>query len=187
MVFHDWDLERLTEGSGSFGERTSDFLETLKYHGEDYGIARLVTLLEMVDGRVPILIEIKSKAGYDVRNSCAAVLAGLEGYRGQHAVMSFDPRVSRWFATHSPETVRGLVMREDDLGYTQKAWQRRLAWWSAKAEFIAYHIAALPNPMVADLRARGFPVLTWTVDSPEKRALARTCADAPIAEGDGLP
>ena len=100
--------------------------------------------------------------------------------------MSFDPRVSRWFAEHSPKTVRGLVVREDEHGMTQQAWQRHLALWIAKPEFTAYHVAALPNPMVAALKERGFPVLTWTVNSAATRNRGEQFADALIAEGDGL-
>lgn len=186
MVFHDWDLERLVEGEGALGSHASSFLEALKYRGKEYGIARLVTLLELVAGRVPVLIEIKSRPRYDIAVSCAAVHAGLAGYEGLHAVMSFDPRVMRWFRKHSPQTVCGLVMREDAAGHTQRSWQRHLALWAARPEFLAYHVEALPNPMVARLRARGFPILTWTVDSPTKRERAARYADAPIAEGAGL-
>lgn len=186
MVFHDWDVDRLTEGRGNFGEFTSEFLERLKYRGAAYGIARLVQLLEIVDGRVPILIEIKSKARYDIVKSCLAVSAALSGYDGKHAVMSFDPRVSRWLREHSPQTVRGLVMREDHIGFTPYAWQRHLALWHARPDFIAYDVRTLPNRFVSGLRDGGMPVVTWTVDTPEKMATARRHADAPIAEGEGL-
>ncbi|GMM93801.1 glycerophosphodiester phosphodiesterase family protein [Qipengyuania sp. MTN3-11] len=186
MVFHDWDLERLVESEGALGLHASDFLETLRYRGREFGIARLVTLLELVDARVPVLIEIKSRPGYDIERSCTAVEAGLSGYRGRHAVMSFDPRVSRWFRENSPQTVRGLVMREDAVGHTRSAWHRHLALWIARPDFIAYHVDALPNRFTGDLRRRGFPVLTWTVDSARKRETARLHADAPIAEGAGL-
>ena len=77
-------------------------------------------------------------------------------------------------------------MREDEHGMTQQAWQRHLALWVAKPEFIAYHVAALPNSMVAALQGRGFPVLTWTVNSAATRATGQQYADALIAEGDGL-
>ena len=146
----------------------------------------LPELLAMVAGRVPLLIEIKSRRGYDVEWTCRRVADALEGYAGLHGVMSFDPRVPRWFARHNPQTVRGLVMREDDRGYTQSPASRHLALWAARPEFIAYHVAALPNPMVADLKARGMPVLTWTVNSPESRAVGQAHADALIAEGAGL-
>ncbi|MCV0384538.1 MAG: hypothetical protein K5799_14000 [Erythrobacter sp.] len=186
MVFHDWELDRLIESEGALGDQASDFLETLKYRGQDYGIAQLVTLLDLVAGRVPLLIEIKSRPRYDIARSCAAVAQGLSGYEGLHAVMSFDPRVSRWFRRHSPQTVRGLVMREDAHGHTQSAWRRHVALWIARPEFVAYHIDALPNRFAADLRRRGFPMPSWTVDSPEKLATVRRHADAAIAEGAGL-
>ncbi|KPP94093.1 glycerophosphodiester phosphodiesterase family protein [Erythrobacter sp. HL-111] len=186
MVFHDWDLERLAGETGATEDRVADDLEALRLLGTDQHPVRLTTFLEVVAGRVPLLIEIKSRRGYDVERSCVAVSRLLNGYAGLCAVMSFDPRVSRWFRRHSPGTPCGLVMREDERGDTQKAWQRRLAVWIARPDFLAYHIAALPSGWVAKLRSSGLPVLTWTVDSPETRKRALAHADALIAEGAGL-
>lgn len=186
MVFHDWALDRLTEAGGQTEARTKDELRAINYRGGDEHIATLADLLALVDGRAPLLIEIKSKTGYDVEKSCEAVAAALVSYSGEHAVMSFDPRVARWFRKHSTLTCAGLVMREDEHGYTQKAWQRRMAYWIALPDFLAYHIEALPNDWVARLRRKGLPVLTWTVNSPEMRRRALSRADALISEGEGL-
>ncbi|WP_284123717.1 glycerophosphodiester phosphodiesterase family protein [Parerythrobacter aestuarii] len=186
MVFHDWDLLRLTGKDGLTEGATGVELKQLRYLDSDESPATLGELLALVAGRVPLLIEIKSKRGYDVEQTCREVSRCLEGYSGKHAVMSFDPRVARWFRRHSPQTVAGLVMREDEHGYTQKRWQRRLAFAIAKPDFLAYHIAALPNAWIAGLRAKGLPVLTWTVNSPETRARALLHADSLIAEGEGL-
>ncbi len=187
MVFHDWDFARLL-GRPEAGE-TLDAADwaALRYAGGEDAPFRFADLLALVDGRVPLLIEIKSKRGYDVERSCARVIDALAGYEGRHAVMSFDPRVSRWLRRHAPQTVRGLVMREDERGHTQRVWQRRLALWIARPDFLAYHVKALPNCFVAGLRRCGMPVLTWTVDSRDALATARDYADAPIAEGAGLP
>ncbi len=187
MLVHDWELERLTGVSGPLAAHSAEELARIAFLDSEHKLARLDDLLALVEGRVPILIEIKSRRGYDVRKSCRAVRDALAGYGGAHAVMSFDPRVSRWFRRNSPATVRGLVMREDELGMTQKAWQRHLVLWLARPEFIAYHIAALPNAMVTGLRAAGLPVLAWTVSTPALLAQARRHADAPIAEGEGVP
>ena len=187
MVFHDWDLLRLTGTEGLTEAATSIELRQLRYLDSEEGPAALTDLLTLVEGRAPILIEIKSKPGYDVESTCRAVDRCLESYDGDHAVMSFDPRVARWFRRNSPHTVAGLVMREDEHGFTQKRWQRRLAFAIAKPDFLAYHIAALPNAWVAGLRANGLPILTWTVNSPETRARALLHTDALISEGAGLP
>jgi len=186
MLMHDWELERLTGVSGPTACYSAEELAQIAYLDSEHMLARLDDLLALVDGRVPILIEIKSRRRYDIEDSCVAVRDALADYGGRHAVMSFDPRVSRWFRKHSPQTVQGLVMREDHFGMTQRPSQRHLALWLARPEFIAYHIAALPNPMVAALRAAGMPVLTWTIDTPDLRDKARLHADAPIAEGAGV-
>ena len=186
MLLHDWELDRLTALSGPTASHSAAELAQIAFLDSEHRLARLDDMLTLVGGQVPILIEIKSRRGYDVQRSCRAVADALQDYAGRHAVMSFDPRVPTWFARHSPTTLRGLVMREDEVGMTQKAWQRRLALWAARPEFIAYHVVALPNPMVAGLRQRGFPVLTWTVNSPATRAHATIHADALIAEGEGL-
>ena len=186
MLVHDWELDRLTGVRGPLSAHSAEELAQIAFLDSEHKLARLDDLLALVEGKVPIMIEVKSRRGYDVKRSCRAVAKALEQYAGPHAVMSFDPRVCIWFAKHSPQTVRGLVMREDEVGMTQKAWQRHLALWLARPEFIAYHVAALPNPMVASLRARGMPVLTWTVDSPERREQGAAHADVLIAEGEGL-
>lgn len=186
MVFHDWDLKRLTGEGDEVAQRTKAELKELHYLRSEETIATLPEFLDLVDGRVPLLIEIKSRQGYDVATSCFVVAHAVAGYRGHYAVMSFDPRVARWFRRHCPDVPCGLVMREDEQGHTQKGWQRRLALWLAKPDFLAYHIAALPNRWVAALRANGLPILTWTVNSPETRQRALAHADVLIAEGAGL-
>ena len=183
MVFHDWDFKRLVGRPDRTDALTAAEWRTLSYLEHEDAPLGLGQLLEMVSGKVPLLIEIKSRPRYDVATTCLKVRDALEGYAGHHAVMSFDPRVSRWFRQRSPDTVRGLVIREDEHGFTQKAWQRRLALWTAKPDFVAYHIAALPNPWVAGLRDRGMPVLTWTVVGAAQFRVAEANADAPIFEG----
>ena len=185
MVFHDWDLARLL-GRPDLGESlTSAEWQALRYASGDAPM-KLSDLLALVAGRVPLLIEIKSRAGYDVEWSCLFVVDALAGYQGRHAVMSFDPRVSQWLRRHSPGTVRGLVVTESDHHGLSGAVRRRVALWRARPDFLAYDIRDLPSPFAAAQRARGLPLLTWTVATSALLERAQACADGPIAEGEGL-
>ena len=118
MVFHDHELERMTGMRGEISDMPAEDLVQIPLRGTDRPIPTLHAALQVVEGRVPLLIEIKSRRRYDVEQSCIAVGDALAGYRGRHAVMSFDPRVARWFRRHAPDIVRGLVMREDAHGMT---------------------------------------------------------------------
>lgn len=186
MVFHDWELDRLTGESGPVDRRTAAQLGGIALTGGADTIPSLRQLLDQIAGQVPVLIEVKSRSGYHVSASCGAVRRVLEGYLGPHAVMSFDPRVSRWFADHSPATIRGLVMTEEHDRGLKGRLRRHLALWHARPDFLAYDIRDLPSAFAAAQRARGLPVASWTVRSPELRTRAAEHADAPIAEGAGI-
>lgn len=187
VVFHDWDLDRLTSATGPMQALRMAELATLDLMDSGERIPGLRDFLGLVRDRVPVLIEIKSRRERRVGALCLAVRRVLEGYRGLHAVMSFDPRVSRWFATHSPQTLRGLVMTEENGRSFPGRLRRHLALWHARPDFLAYDVRDLPSRFAASQRARGIPVLTWTVRSAELRAIAADHADAPIAEGAGIP
>ena len=186
MVFHDWELDRLTGERGPVAARNAGDLGQIALSGSTDFIPTLRQVLDQVAGQVPLLIEIKSRRDVRIAALCLAVRRVLEGYIGPHAVMSFDPRVSRWFAVHSPHTVRGLVVTEEDDQALAGRIRRRMWLWHARPDFLAYDIRDLPSRFAAAQRRRGLPVTTWTVRSPELLERAREHADAPIAEGAGI-
>lgn len=186
VVFHDWEFDRLTGETGPVSARTADEIGAIALSGNGERIGLLEQFLDQVDGQVPVLIEIKSRGDRRVRPLCLAVRRALEGYRGRHAVMSFDPRVSRWFARHSPHTVRGLVVSEENARSLAGRWRRHSALWIAMPDFLAYDVRDLPSAFAAAQRRRGLPVLSWTVRSAANREMAALHADAAIAEGAGI-
>ncbi len=186
MVFHDWTLERLTRETGPVAARDASALERIALTVGGDRILTLDRMLEQIAGRVPILVEVKSRSERNPVPLCLSVRRALEGYDGAVAVMSFDPRVGKWFATHAPHIVRGLVVTEEhDRGPIGRI-KRHLSLWAAKPDFLAYDVRDLPSGFAAAQRARGMPLLTWTVRSRALRDRAATSADAPIAEGAGL-
>ncbi len=186
VVFHDWDLDRLTKATGSVRGRTAAELSQLALGAGNDRIPTLRDMLGMVRGRVPLLIELKTRPKRRIGPLCRAVRRDLEGYAGPVAVMSFDPRVPAWFRERLPRIVRGLVVSEEGARTLVASIRRHRALWQAKPDFLAYDVRDLPSRLAAAQRRRGVPVVTWTVRSPVLRQRAAEHADAPIVEGEGV-
>lgn len=186
MVFHDWELDRLTNEAGLVASLPAAQLGRVQLTGGSDTIPTLRQVLDQIAGRVPLLIEVKSRKDIRIPVLCLAVLRVLEGYRGEHAVMSFDPRVPKWFKIHAPQTVRGLVVTEENDQTLIGRMRRRMALWLASPDFLAYDIRDLPSRFAAAQRKRGLPIASWTIRSAELRERAALHADAPIAEGAGV-
>lgn len=186
VVFHDWDMDRLTGATGAVANYNADVLAGIPLTDSADTIQTIGRFLDQVAGRVPVLIEIKSRDDRRVVTPCMAVRRALEGYRGKVAVMSFDPRVARWFAVHAPHIVRGLVVTEEGARGLAGRMRRHLALWHARPDFLAYDIRDLPSRFAENQRQRGLPLLSWTVRSAELRERAAQCHATPIAEADGI-
>ncbi len=186
MVFHDWVLDRLTGGSGFVADCTAAELCGLKLIETGDRIETLSQLLDQIDSRVPLLVEIKSLPDFTVEEACEAVSAALAGYDGPHAVMSFDARAPAWFANNDPARIRGLVCTDTlDHGWLG-AWRAEGVLELARPDFLAFDIHDLPNPLSVKWREAGRPLLSWTIRSPELRERAQSHADSFISEGEGL-
>ncbi|MCU0946757.1 MAG: glycerophosphodiester phosphodiesterase [Porphyrobacter sp.] len=186
LVFHDWELDRLTAERGKVAARPSDELCRIPLMDTGETIWRLADLLDAVAGRVPILIEVKSRPDFAIAEACIPIAKVLGSYAGHYAVMSFDARMGEWFAKHAPETPRGLVITDTlDHGF-KGAWRAPHALERAAPDFLACDVRDLPNGLTSLWRETGRPLLTWTVRSAESRARALANADALIAEGAGL-
>jgi glycerophosphoryl diester phosphodiesterase len=181
FVFHDYELDRLTDETGPVAERTSAELQCIRLKGSKETIPTLPEVLELVASQVPILIEIKA-AHRHVTALCLSVLRALEGYRGPVGVMSFNPEVTRWFALHAPRITRGLVVTESEKGRLRGWIERRFALWRARPDFLAYDVRDFPSRFATSARRRGLPIFTWTVRNAKQAKIGRTNADQIIYE-----
>ena len=188
MVFHDYELKRLThEANGTVAASTPQHLARLRLLGTDEPIPTLTQMLAEVAGRVPLLIEIKDPtmdSSSAVGKLPERVAAELAGYPGPVAVMSFNPHVIAAVHKAAPDIAVGLTT----CGYEAGEWSllddAKRAHLAAIADFdevgasfISHDRNDLDNPAVAALKARGVPILTWTVRSHDQEVEARRVAD----------
>jgi len=106
VVFHDQNLDRLTNASGPIASRTAREVETILL-STDERIPLLRDVLDLVNGSTPLLIEIKNEGEVGTLEENTAAL--LAGYRGAYAVQSFHPGTVKYWRTHAADTPRGLL------------------------------------------------------------------------------
>lgn len=177
LVFHDVDAWRMCSSRLIIGQSTHEQLSQLRL-GEG-PIPTLESALRLIDGRVPMLLEVK--VDRDIWRWMPALRRALATFSGPVGVMSFDPRIPRLLKTNMPLVRRGLVLRA-----SLPPWKRRIALWLADPQFVAVERTALREDWVAQLR-ENIPVYTWTIRGPEQRTQAQVHADALIWEDDGRP
>ena len=180
-VFHDEALDRLAEAAGPVVKMTSDELRTVRLRGSGERIAMLEDALELVRGQVPLLVELKAPRT-SAERLCATVARALHGYIGPVGVMSFNPEVGDWFAHRSIRRLRGLIVSEQGRRGLRGRIERWVGVRRARPDFLACDIRDLPSAFAAKQRARGLPILTWTVRSEAQRALAAEHADQIVYE-----
>lgn len=189
VVFHDEALERVTEGTGLVIDHTVAQLKKLKYRQSDARMQTLNELLEQVDGKVPLVIEIKTiwDGGQPLTLRALKV---LQSYKGPYALMSFDPDAVALLAEISPNTVRGMTAdRGVDPYYNILPVPRRLQLQrlshlqKTRPHFVSFNFKDLPFAPVQSIRAMGFPVITWTIRSKADEAQARRWCDQVTFEG----
>jgi glycerophosphoryl diester phosphodiesterase len=148
-------------------------------------------LCALVQGRVPLVIEVKSHFDGD-RRLVARMVEVLRAYRGPAAGMSFDPDHVLALRDMMPELPRGIVAQRsyDEADWPEATAAKRKGMlhlrhaFRTRPHFVAYWVNELPA--AAPWLARnifGLPLLTWTVRTPEQRGRAARYADQMIFEG----
>jgi glycerophosphoryl diester phosphodiesterase len=187
MVHHDGVLGRLTEGSDRLDAMTAAALRQVSFKSTTDRMLTLGELCDLVAGRVTLLIELKGGFAGDTRLA-ARTAAVLAGYGGPVAVMSFDPGLMAALRARAPSLVLGVVGMRRNPATPVPAQMSALRYLrqtlAARPQFLAYRVADLTSapPLLARHMLR-WPVLTWTVRSPEDRARAASYADQMIFEG----
>jgi len=193
VVFHDEALSRLVAGRGPVAKVTERQLQSLRHRVGGAPILTFGELLELVSGRVPLLVEIKSEWHPPQKSFLTKLAAAANAYRGPIALMSFDPAVMALVRTLAPKLPRGMISGS----YIGSGWWSRkisakrgaalrdlLESGPVAPDFYAYDVNALPTPVTEYARlVQGLPLFTWTVRTAKQRRIAASSADAMIFEG----
>jgi len=179
IVVHDDELTRLTGVSGVPNEMSLEQISKLRVLGTEHKIPTLQEVLKTVDGKVPLLIEIKPTQRKEVVDKTLEI---LKDYKGEYAIQSFNPKKLHRVKKLAPHVIRGVLgmpelfkMKKFDLFITK---YMPLNFW-CKPDFISYYFGSLPLPKRKTKNKR---VLAWTILSDNDAKTALKNADNIIFE-----
>lgn len=175
-VLHDENLKRMCGADVTLSELSAAELKQYRLKGTENTIPLFQEVLKVIDGKVPMVIEVKPYGG-NIGAICERLCEELEGYRGVFCVESFDPRAVIWFRKHRPDLVRGqLAMKWSRYGkdagpLSAFAVANLLLNILSRPDFVAYCVEDRSNWSFQLCRMLyGVQEFAWTVRSPEQAA-----------------
>ena len=187
MVFHDDSLKRMTGQRGKIADHTAHDLGQMRLADQDETIPTLAETLTLIGHRAMVHVELKTPYG-EVGPLEQRVHEVLIDHNGPTCVIGFNPYSHAWFADRFPGVLRGLdsydYKRAPHLAEEQRLAFARLEQVAiARPHFLAMSADMVTNPIVADYRAQGMPIVAWTVRSKAQWDAISDHCDNLIFEG----
>jgi glycerophosphoryl diester phosphodiesterase len=177
VVYHDKKLRRGLGLDHDLHDLSYAELSKYKLFSSAETIPLFHEVLAFVDGKVPLLIEIKNEGKVGKMESL--LYEELKAYQGQYAIQSFNPYTLKWFRKNAPEVFRGqlagnFVVSDYDVesaGTTRLPWYKRfllknmLLNFESRPHFISYEVNNTSDARLKAIKRLGVPLLGWTVKS----------------------
>lgn len=165
VVFHDDNLKRMTGVNINLKDSCYDDIKDYKLKNTDYKIPTLEEVLELVDGKV--LLDIEIKCDVDGFKVCEELVKVLDKYKGKYIIKSFNPFYVWWFKKNKPDIVRGLLVSKLKKKRMNRFYKYILynMWFNfiAKPDFISFNYKDLPNKKIEKYKNKGTPILLFTI------------------------
>ena len=187
VVFHDDNLRRMTGANEYIKYLTYEQIQAYSLANTDCKIPLLSQVLDMVKGRVPVLIEIKSNN--NMKKLVPKLKQLLDTYKGVVFIQSFDPFALRKCYKQIPNIIRGQLAsfftnKEFKLSWYKKAIIKRLILKSfSHIDFVSYDVRHLPNRYVSKFNV---PVLAWTIRTEDEYKIGKQNANNLIVDNVDL-
>ena len=190
VVIHDSSLKRTANADVFVEDLTLEELENYRLENTDEKIPTLKEVLEIFEGKRPIIVELKPANG-NFEKLCFITAGMLNNYKSDFCVESFDPRCVKWFKDHRPEFIRGqlsqnyLKRKKSNISFIKRfAATNLLTNLLTKPDFVAYRFNDRSN-LSFKIWTRLFKLqgVTWTVTDRVSLKIAESENLIPIFEG----
>ena len=169
VVFHDDNIERMTGINKNLKDCTYDEIRNIKLLNKNTYIPKFSDVLKLVDGKVPILIELKNDNKVGLLESSLVQI--LKKYNGKYAVQSFNPLSIRWFKNNYPNIIRGQLVckfKNKKMDNIKKFILKTMFFnIITNPDFISHSVDDLSYKEVNKIKKNKF-ILGWTVRNKER-------------------
>jgi len=187
VVTHDYTLKRICGIDKNVRDLSYHELSKYKILDSDETIPLLTDILCVINGKVPLIIELKAEEDY--KELCILTAEILSAYTGAYCIESFSPYVVCWYKKNHPEVIRGQLA--DDFTY-KKHFKSKIKNWlltnmilniMSKPDFVAYNHKFSKNRCIKFWKKMlGCSLVAWTIVSQEELDLAKEIFDIIIFE-----
>lgn len=186
VVAHDFHLKRICGVDATIDSLTYKELQAYTVKKSKEHIPLFRDVLKLVDGKVPLIVELKVK---DWKSDIAKKTdALLRSYDGVYCIESFHPAGLLWYRRHHPEICRGQLSCyyfEDEETRTPFHWvlTHLMLNFLTAPDFIAYdclHKRELSMNLCRNIF--GCPAVAWTIKSQTQLDECRSYFDYFIFE-----
>ena len=186
VIFHDDSLKRMTGIKHNITELNLNEIKKLKLLGTENKIPTLEDVLLLVQGKVPLMIEIKKNDRYE--ELMPKLICMLEKYTGEYVVKSFDPRIVYWLKKNAPYIIRGQLAAKNIREVKGRLMKFLLGKMFfnifTKPHFISYQYTNMNSKMYNKQKRKGRSVAVWTVKSKEEYLKIKDICDMVIFENE---
>lgn len=179
ICFHDDNLKRITGVDCLVSKKTLAEIKTLKLAGTNDTVLTFEEFLSLVDGKVPLLIEIKTSP---LKGIADKVIEVLKNYKGEFVIQSFDPIIMYRVKKLAPNIIRGQLATPfagNCSAFKKHVIKNMSLNFLVKPDFINYDLNGLP--LKKSVR-KTLPLICWTVRTEEEKARAEKLASSYVFE-----
>lgn len=178
VVFHDENLKRMCGFDKNLNQLTKDDLDKYYLLDTNQQIPLLEDVLKMVNGKVPLLIELKSK---NIKKMIPIFNSLINNYYGSWAVFSFSPYIVKWYYKNNPLVCYGLIsgyhLEKKIPKFIKNYLSQLKVLKKYDCKFISYNIKDLPNKYLDYYYNLGKIVISYTANSKEELAYVKSHYD----------
>lgn len=179
VVFHDDNLKRLMGIDRDISTYDYDELKKMTFPNTDIHIPLLQEVLDLVQGKLLLVIEIK-RVYTPYNEFCKRIVSILKNYSGDFVIKSFDIRIVNWFLKNT-DYITGLLIGKRKKSFYDWVMNRSITISLLKPDFLSVNYNIVSNKMIQKYRKKK-PVLVWTINNQDKLDKVKDYADSYLIE-----